>query len=586
MVTAIVSDLHLGALGESDVARAPARRERLLHALAGADRVVLLGDVLELRHRPLAELLELVRPFFEEVGNVAAGRSVLIVPGNHDHALAEPWLARLRLEGRTLDPEGVWPVDPGDGPAGRLAGWMPDAQVTLAYPGVRLRPDVYATHGHYLDLHLTVPRLESIGASAMGCVTGRTGSATPPPTMRPSWPRCTRSLPVPAEGASPVALQRGGRTSREVWRRVNGNGRLGRLLLGRVTIPAAVAVLNRAGLGPFRPSDRPRSCGDRACSPWAACRRGAGPGRRARGVRPYPPPRPCSPTTIGPSGRPSRASGSGTGQLVFTSRPSSAVRTTGARTGPAQCSCSTKRVLRDSRTCCATDSRAHRPPSGAVESLYVSRDLPQTGDMVAVLEPNLNSLSPTSSPGEDELRIETRASVSKRERAAARARADLAEIWRCIDAAGAGEGCALVLEGPEGIGKHALLTAAVDHAQRAGYATLTARAGERESDLPWGVVRGLFEPELATVARAERRKLLSDAAGLAKIALRPGPPDAGPRRADALGAALHGLYWLTANMAARRPVLLAIDDAHWADKPSLRWLGIWWRAWKASRCWF
>jgi DNA-binding CsgD family transcriptional regulator len=150
---------------------------------------------------------------------------------------------------------------------------------------------------------------------------------------------------------------------------------------------------------------------------------------------------------------------------------------------------------------------------------------------------------------------------------------DLAEIWRCIDAAGAGEGCALVLEGPEGIGKTALLTAAVDHAQRAGMATLTARAGELESDLPWGVVRGLFEPELATVARAERRKLLSDAAGLARIALRPGPPDAGPRRADALGAALHGLYWLTANMAARRPVLLAIDDAHWADKPSLRWLG-------------
>ncbi len=106
MVTAIVSDLHLGALGESDVARVPARRERLLHALAGADRVVLLGDVLELRHRPLAELLELVRPFFEEVGNVAAGRSVLIVPGNHDHALAEPWLARLRLRGGRSSPRG------------------------------------------------------------------------------------------------------------------------------------------------------------------------------------------------------------------------------------------------------------------------------------------------------------------------------------------------------------------------------------------------------------------------------------------------------------------------------------------------
>ena len=66
--------------------------------------------------------------------------------------------------------------------------------------------------------------------------------------------------------------------------------------------------------------------------------------------------------------------------------------------------------------------------------------------------------------------------------------------------------------------------------------------------------------------------LLSDAAGLARIALRSDGGHMAPRRADALGAALHGLYWLTANIAAKGPVLLAIDDAHWADKPSLRWL--------------
>jgi DNA-binding CsgD family transcriptional regulator len=149
---------------------------------------------------------------------------------------------------------------------------------------------------------------------------------------------------------------------------------------------------------------------------------------------------------------------------------------------------------------------------------------------------------------------------------------DLAEISRCIRAAGAGEGCALVLEGPAGIGKTALLTAACDEARRAGMATLTARAGELETGLPWGVVRGLFEPALAAASRAERRDLLSDAAGLARIALRSDGGHTAPRRADALGAALHGLYWLTANIAARRPVLMAIDDAHWADKPSLRWL--------------
>ena len=37
-------------------------------------------------------------------------------------------------------------------------------------------------------------------------------------------------------------------------------------------------------------------------------------------------------------------------------------------------------------------------------------------------------------------------------------------------------------------------------------------------------------------------------------------------------AILHGLYWLAANLAFQQPTLLAIDDLHWADSPSLRWL--------------
>jgi AAA ATPase-like protein len=148
---------------------------------------------------------------------------------------------------------------------------------------------------------------------------------------------------------------------------------------------------------------------------------------------------------------------------------------------------------------------------------------------------------------------------------------ELAAISRCMRAAGASEGGSLMLEGPAGIGKTALLNAAREHARRAGMTTLTARAAELESALPWGVVRSLLESELAAASKAERRKLLSGAAGLARIALRSGD-GRGSGPADALGAALHGLYWLTANIAAKRPVLLAIDDAHWADKPSIRWL--------------
>jgi DNA-binding CsgD family transcriptional regulator len=149
---------------------------------------------------------------------------------------------------------------------------------------------------------------------------------------------------------------------------------------------------------------------------------------------------------------------------------------------------------------------------------------------------------------------------------------DLAQICGCVGMAGEGEGCALVLEGPAGIGKTALVKVTFEQARQADMAILTTRCGELESNLPWGVVRGVFGPMLATASKSERRMLFSDAAGLAGIALGSDGVHTPARRADALGAALHGLYWLTANLAATRPVLLAVDDAHWADKPSLRWL--------------
>ena len=104
MRTAVVSDLHLGALGGADVAREGKELDALIEAIRGADRLVLLGDVIELRERPLAESLEVARPVFEEIGRALAGRPVVLVPGNHDHAFAEPWLAGLRLDAEALRP--------------------------------------------------------------------------------------------------------------------------------------------------------------------------------------------------------------------------------------------------------------------------------------------------------------------------------------------------------------------------------------------------------------------------------------------------------------------------------------------------
>src|SRR3954449_8830859 len=270
MRTAVVSDLHLGGLADADVARSGRPLDALVDAVSDADRLILLGDIVELRERPLAQALEVARPVLERLGQAMAGRPVVLVPGNHDHTLAEPWLARLQLAGDQLPAEAEWPVGPDDGAAGRISGWMPDVQLTLAYPGLRLRDDVYATHGHYLDLHLTIPRLESIAASAMGRITKlgqEAHSAADYETVLAPLYAFYAGL---AQGASAAALARGSRFSRTVWQRAS-DGRAAdapaapvpagreraaaaatRFLLGRVTIPGAVAALNLAGLGPFR----------------------------------------------------------------------------------------------------------------------------------------------------------------------------------------------------------------------------------------------------------------------------------------------------------------------------------------------
>jgi DNA-binding CsgD family transcriptional regulator/tetratricopeptide (TPR) repeat protein len=139
--------------------------------------------------------------------------------------------------------------------------------------------------------------------------------------------------------------------------------------------------------------------------------------------------------------------------------------------------------------------------------------------------------------------------------------------------ADAREGCgrALVLEGPPGIGKTRLLTAFHERAQAAGMRTLRARAGELEQDFPFGIVRQLFEASLAGPARAE---LLSGAAELAGPLFDLGGSGELPAP-DPAYSTLHGLYWLTVNyleIEPARPVLLSVDDLHWCDPASLRYL--------------
>ncbi len=132
------------------------------------------------------------------------------------------------------------------------------------------------------------------------------------------------------------------------------------------------------------------------------------------------------------------------------------------------------------------------------------------------------------------------------------------------------EGGVLVVEGGAGVGKTSLLAAAAERAAGLGHEVVRARGSELEAGFAFGVVRQLFERRLVLAPAEERRALLAGPAAAAKAVLA-GRPAEGVGR-DISFAVLHSLYWLAANLAAARPLVIAVDDAHWADLPSLRCL--------------
>lgn len=131
-----------------------------------------------------------------------------------------------------------------------------------------------------------------------------------------------------------------------------------------------------------------------------------------------------------------------------------------------------------------------------------------------------------------------------------------------------GSGRVLLIEGEAGIGKTALLRAAVVDAERRGLRRLTARGGVLERSLGHGVARGLFEDAVLRAPAARRGELLAGPAGIAEAALWGEGPPGGVSELQVH----HGLYWLAANLAERAPLLIAVDDVQWCDEATVRWL--------------
>ncbi len=147
---------------------------------------------------------------------------------------------------------------------------------------------------------------------------------------------------------------------------------------------------------------------------------------------------------------------------------------------------------------------------------------------------------------------------------------ELELIGDALARAGGGTGQLVVIEGRAGLGKTSLQAAAGQAAVESGFRVLRARGSELERDFPFGAVLQLFEPALLGAGAEERSALLEGAAGLAAPLF--DPARAGDIQADALFSRVHGLYWLASNLSEAGPLAILVDDVHWIDTPSLRFL--------------
>ena len=142
---------------------------------------------------------------------------------------------------------------------------------------------------------------------------------------------------------------------------------------------------------------------------------------------------------------------------------------------------------------------------------------------------------------------------------------EFAACLALLEASRHGHGGLIVVEGPPGIGKTQLLRAVRDAAVEAGMQPLVARGIEIRSSTPFSALRAMLEP-LVRRPRGRANALIRSSRLASRLfdldAPRPTPADP-----DAI---LDAIYWLVADLAELRPLLLVIDDAHWIDEPSLR----------------
>jgi predicted ATPase len=141
--------------------------------------------------------------------------------------------------------------------------------------------------------------------------------------------------------------------------------------------------------------------------------------------------------------------------------------------------------------------------------------------------------------------------------------AERSAITELLDSARGATGGVLVLRGPPGAGKSALLNDASAHAT--GMLVLRTTGVESEFELPFAAVHQLLRPALSRLSRLPEPQAEALAAAFGQRA-------SSQDNRFLVSVAVLGIL---DELATGSPVLCIIDDAHWLDDASASALGLW-----------
>jgi predicted ATPase len=145
---------------------------------------------------------------------------------------------------------------------------------------------------------------------------------------------------------------------------------------------------------------------------------------------------------------------------------------------------------------------------------------------------------------------------------------ELERLDRAVAALRGGAARSFLVLGDAGIGKTALLHEVADRGRRGGALVLGARAAEYEGDVPFGLAINALDEHVATLHPARVATIARDLGDVLPSVGGGDPVTAGPAERFRLHRALRALL---EHLARERPVVLVLDDVHWADPASVEW---------------